>query len=126
MQQDRDPRYLNRNSENRHVSDDWEHHPMCRFIRTNGARPCSCPVMERGPEPAPAWEPQEHEFTNHDGRTVLVKITQDGSVEVTYFDYDTAIVQHVVETWNDDGRAYSAGVTAIRPGRHVPSIPADF
>lgn len=70
------------------------------------------------------WEPQEHEFVNHDRSTVLVKINEDGLVEVTYFDHDTTITQHVTKHWTDTGHIYSAGVTRIRPGRHLPSTPA--
>lgn len=71
------------------------------------------------------WEPQEHEFVNHDATTILVRVEQDGTVEVTYFDYDAAVAQHVIEQFTDQGRVHSLTVTRIRPGEHLPSFEAD-
>lgn len=67
------------------------------------------------------WEPQEHEFVNHDATTIVVLVEADGTVEVRYCDYGTAVEEHAVEQFGDDGRLYSTTVTRIRPVEHLPS-----
>jgi len=72
------------------------------------------------------WEPQEHEFINHDTSTIHVSVEPDGTIEIRYYDFGTAIVEHRIEQFVDEHCMFSTTVTRIRPAEHLPGIDVDL
>jgi hypothetical protein len=90
---------------------------MSRRARTD-VWPYRLPMSEN------QWTHQEHDFSGPDGKWVAVTVTENGTVEVMYYDQHSAVVEHSIVDWIDDGRKHWCTTTKIAPGDPLPSIPA--